>query len=71
MAAWRAGTTCIAAELSEERARVSTKARPIFWVKLRARVLFLCSLVFCAGVIGGFVAVGQMLKEYGSCTLNS
>jgi hypothetical protein len=29
--------------------------------------IFLSSLVFCAGAIGGFVIVGQMLKDYGSC----
>lgn len=34
-------------------------------------VLFLSSLVFCTGAIGGFVVVGQMLKDYGSCVLIS
>ena len=27
------------------------------------------SLVFCAPAVGGFVVVGQMLTEYGHCTL--
>lgn len=37
--------------------------------KARVKVLlmFLGSLVFCAGAIGGFVVVGQMLRAYGSC----
>jgi Flp pilus assembly protein TadB len=29
--------------------------------------VFLSSLVFCTGAIGGFIIVGQMLKDYGSC----
>jgi hypothetical protein len=35
--------------------------------RAKAAVVFLGSLVFCAGAIGGFVVVGQMLTDYGSC----
>ncbi|PMD51483.1 uncharacterized protein K444DRAFT_620586 [Hyaloscypha bicolor E] len=39
--------------------------------RAKAAVVFLISLMFCAGAIGGFVVVGQMLKDYGSCLLLS
>ncbi|KAE8447550.1 hypothetical protein EG329_010680 [Mollisiaceae sp. DMI_Dod_QoI] len=35
--------------------------------RAKAALVFLGSLVFCAGAIGGFVVVGQMLTNYGSC----
>jgi hypothetical protein len=50
-------------ERERERERESKRVAFMF--------MFLISLVFCAGAIGGFIVVGQMLKDYGSCILLS
>jgi len=39
--------------------------------RAKAAAVFLISLIFCAGAIGGFVVVGQMLTDYGSCVVLS
>ncbi|KAN0104359.1 hypothetical protein V8E51_010104 [Hyaloscypha variabilis] len=39
--------------------------------RAKVAVLFLISLIFCAGAIGGFVVVGQMLSDCGSCVVLS
>jgi hypothetical protein len=41
------------------------------WVRAGFVSVFLGSLLFGASSVGGFVIVGQMLKDYGSCTLLS
>jgi len=51
--------------MNEYRASERARARAAFMV------MFLGSLVFCASAVGGLIIVGQMLKEYGSCTLLS
>ncbi len=50
-------------EREENRERASARFRFMF--------MFLSSLLFCGGAIGGLVIVGQMLKDYGSCILIS
>jgi hypothetical protein len=54
----------------EEREKRERK-RKIEREKAAIMFVFLISLVFCAGAIGGFIVVGQMLKDYGSCILLS
>lgn len=39
--------------------------------RAKAAIAFLISLIFCTGVIGGFVVVGQMITDYDSCVLLS
>ena len=70
-----------AAEESEASSEAATRAGEEAKAKRRkakeeenrakALIVFLVSLMFCAGAISGFVVVGQMLKEYGSCILLS
>jgi len=52
-------------EREREREREMERKRAAFMF------MFLSSLVFCAGAIGWFIVVGQMLKDYGSCILLS
>ena len=55
--------------------RLSTEPSPTYWTMDRKRSqLRLCSSILCytmctVPIIGGFVVVGQMLKNYGYCTL--
>jgi hypothetical protein len=62
-------------EREREERRRETKERERKRERERQRVafmfMFLISLVFCGGAIGGFIVVGQMLKDYGSCILLS
>jgi hypothetical protein len=57
------------------RAEIESKAKrykaKVEEDRAKAAVVFLGSLVFCAGAISGFVVVGQMLTDYGSCILLS
>jgi hypothetical protein len=45
------------------------EARDLLWRRTVAVYLFLATLTFSAGAIGGFVVVGQMLLDYGSCQI--
>lgn len=59
----------------------SYDTNPEFLLKVRDRIkakiragfvfAFLGSLVFGASAVGGFIVVGQMLRDYGSCTVLS
>jgi hypothetical protein len=58
-----------------EMNEISERTMNEFLASKRARdraifmFMFLSSLVFGAGAIGGFIIVGQMLEDYGSCII--
>jgi hypothetical protein len=64
----------VEAFVSEARRKAFARAEDLAKAEeetAKAAVIFLGALVFCAGAIGGFVVVGQMLTDYGSCVLFS
>lgn len=60
-----------AAARAEDQAKAEEDKAKAEEDRAKAGVVFLGSLGFCAGAIGGFVVVGQMLTDYGSCVLLS
>jgi hypothetical protein len=64
-------------EMERKREEMKRKTELMNWKRERESkrvafmLRFLSSLVFGAGAIGGFIVVGQMLEDYGSCILLS